>query len=312
MPPFVSRSSRRVFVVLNPLSGGCTAEHVRRALDRYFACEAGACQVREIADHQEDVAALVRGAVRAGAELVVAAGGDGTASAVADGLIGSKVPLGILPLGTANVLARELSVPLDLEAACALLAGEHAAKAIDAMRVGNRHFFTQLGVGLDALMIRDTPREHKKRFGRVAYLGTALVNLVGLQPRRFRLSVDGQYSRPRASQVVIANCGLLGQPPFRWGPDIRPDDGRLDVCVIRARTFFDYARLFWNFLRGQHRRDPKVRYLAAERAIAITTDRPFPIQADGEIIGETPVQVEVVPGAVRVLVPASGGTEHRA
>ena len=93
--------------------------------------------------------------------------------------------------------------------------------------------------------------------------------------------------------------------PLRWGPHIRPDDGRIDVCVISARTVIDYLRVLWNLLRGQPKRNRNVRYLSATRSILISADRPLPVQADGEIIGETPVQVQVVPHAVRVIVPAA-------
>ena len=136
------------------------------------------------------------------------------------------------------------------------------------MKVGGKHYFTQVGVGIDALMIRDTKREHKRRFGRLAYLWTALTRLLGFQPRRFLIEVDDRQERRRASQVVVANSGTLGQPPFRWGPDIRPDDGRLDVCIVRARTLLDYLSLAWHVVRGQHGRDPNMRYLhgpAADR-----------------------------------------------
>lgn len=295
----------RVFVALNPRSGGATARDVREVLDRYFACADGSCVIHEV-DARDDVADRVRQAIRQGARLVVAAGGDGTVSAVASGLVHAPVPLGILPLGTANVLAGELGVPQDVNAACALLAGPHATQGLDAMRVGDRLFFTQIGVGIDALMIRDTPHEHKRRFGRIAYVWTALVHLLGFQPRRFRVEVDGRRVRARASEVLVANGGVLGLPPFRWGPDIRPDDGRVDVCIIRARTLIHFAILTWHFLTGQHKRSPNVRYFVAERHVAIQARRPLPVQADGEIIGDTPVSIQVVPHAVQVVVPARG------
>ncbi|MBX6315112.1 MAG: diacylglycerol kinase family lipid kinase, partial [Isosphaeraceae bacterium] len=232
---------------------------------------------------------------------------DGTVSGVAEGLVGTVIPLGIIPLGTANVLARELGIPVDLEGACALLAGPKALDSIDAMRVDGRHYFTQIGIGIDALMIRDTRTEAKRRFGRWAYLWTAGTRLLGFQPRRFTLSVDGQALRLRASQIVLANVGTLGQPPLRWGPNIDPRDGRINVCIIRARTAADYARLAWHVVRGRHRQNPNVRYLVAERSIAITAGKPLPVQADGEIIGTTPVAVAVVPRALHVVVPPRAG-----
>jgi diacylglycerol kinase family enzyme len=153
-------------------------------------------------------------------------------------------------------------------------------------------------------MIRDTRREHKRRFGRIAYLWTALTWLVGFQPCRFAITIDGQQRRFRASQVVVANSGVLGQPPLRWGPDIHPDDGRLDVCVIRARNLIDYVKLVWYVLTGQHRNSPNVRCFESRQAVVIATRHPLPVQGDGEVLGETPVEVVVVPRAVGVLVPA--------
>ncbi|CAN5843175.1 diacylglycerol kinase family lipid kinase [soil metagenome] len=303
--------SSRIFVLLNPGSGGCSVEEIQEVLGRHFPCDNGTCEVHYLADG-EDLTALVREAIGRGANLIIAAGGDGTVSAVASGLIGSEARMGILPLGTANVLARELGLPLDPEEGCRLLAsaGRQVTTDLDMMQIGDRHYFTQVGVGIDALMIRDTRREDKKRFGRAAYLWTALTRLAGFQPRRFLVEVDGQKPRRfRASEVLVANVGTLGQPPFRWGPDIRPDDGELTVCVIRARSALDYLRVTLRILRGDRQPDPHVRYLDARRRVGIamvSKSRPLPVQADGEIIGETPVEVVLVPGAVRVVVPPKG------
>ena len=307
MSTAASSQTSRIFVVVNPKAGSYAADAVRNALDRYFPRHLAEgeplCEIHETG-HDDNLVQVVREACGRGFELVVAAGGDGTVSGVADGLVGSPVPLGIIPLGTANVLARELGIPVELEAACQLLAGAHDLAEVDAMRVGDHAYFTQVGVGIDSLMIRDTTTEHKRRFGRVAYLWTACGPLLGFQPRRFRLTIDGKEPRlTRATQVLVANCGMLGQPPFRWGPDIRPDDGRIDLCVIRARHLFNYVALAWHVLLGQHRRDRNVRYEVVERAVKIEASRPLPVQADGEIIGDTPVEVTLVPRAVRVIVP---------
>ena len=294
--------AKKVFVILNPMAGTSVVDDVRRALDHHFTPGETTCEVHETVKGNA-VERIAREAQGRGYEMVIAAGGDGTVSEVAEGLVGTETPLGIIPLGTANVLARELGIPVELEGACQLLAGAHGVTSIDAMKVGEKHYFTQVGVGIDAMMIRDTKREHKRRFGRIAYMWTALRSLVGFQPRRFLIKADDKQERPRVSQVVIANCGILGQPPFRWGPDIEPDDGRLDVCIVRAQTVLDYLALGWHVVRGQHKQSANVRYLHARRQIVIETRRPMPVQADGEIIGETPVQVELVAAAVRVIVP---------
>jgi diacylglycerol kinase (ATP) len=304
-----TEKATKILVVLNPNSGNSSADDVRRAIGHHFSCEDGACVVHELGEG-DDLSRVVREALERGVDLVAAAGGDGTVSAVAGALAGSEVSLGIIPLGTANVLARELGIPIDLEGACRLLAEEHAVAKIDAMRVGDRLFFTQLGVGIDSLMIRDTATEAKKRFGRVAYLWTGVKRLIGFQPRRFSLAIDGRKARPRASQVVVANVGTLGQPPFQWGPDIRPDDGKVNVCIVKARTVLGYLVLGWHVARGQHEFNPDVCYLPAEHSIAIASDKPLPVQADGEILGETPVEVTVAPAVVRVAVPNSKSNEQ--
>ncbi len=295
----------RVLAIMNPKAGAAAGDSIRRALSGCFAEDKCRLEVHETAEG-EDLGAFIRDRLAKGVDLVVAVGGDGTVSSVADAMVGSGTPMGIVPMGTANVLARELKIPVDLDGAAGLLVAGHAHATIDAMRVGGRNYLTQVGVGLDALMIRDTSTEQKRRFGKAAYLWTALTRLAGHQPRTFTLEVDGRPIKSKASQVIVANVGTLGQPPFRWGPDIRLDDGKLDVCISKARTLIHYLGLAWHVVTRRHRADPNVRYDRAERSVSIATRHPVPVQADGEIIGETPVVVEVVPGALTVIVPAPG------
>jgi diacylglycerol kinase (ATP) len=300
----------RVFAVLNPRSGSCTIGDVRRAIGEHLA--SAQVEIHEVA-HGDDVRAIVREALNRGCDPIIAAGGDGTVSIVADVLVGTSAHLIIFPLGTANVLARELGIPIELDGSSRLGAGRvnpgslagrhHAVVEIDAMRVNGRHYFTQIGVGIDSLMIRDTTVEHKRRFGRLAYIWTALSTLVGFQPRKYYVTVDGRKIDVKASQVLVANTGMMGQPGLRWGPDIRPDDARLDVCIAQARSLLDYAGLFWHVVKGSQKQSPNVRYEVASRSVIIEAKHPLPVQADGEILGPTPVAVEVVPRALKVVVP---------
>ena len=301
----------RAFAVLNPRSGSCTAADVRKAIADHLGD--AEVEVHEVAEG-DDLPEIVRDAIARGADPIVAAGGDGTVSTIADVLIGTEAHLVVLPLGTANVLARELGIPVELDGACRLGAhclaegslagsGDHAVARLDAMKVGDRHYFTQVGVGIDALMIRDTNTEQKRRFGRFAYLWTMARALVGYQPRRFTIQVDDRTLELKASQIVVANTGMMGQPPFRWGPDIRSDDGRLNVCILRARSVSDYLGLLWRVVRHQHKRSPNARYEVAVRSITITAKHPLPVQADGEVIGDTPVRIEVIKSALKVVVP---------
>ena len=294
----------RAFVVMNSKSGSSKPIEARRALDRHFGAEGISFEVYE-PSRDEPLNERIRAAIASGCGLVVAAGGDGTVSSVADALVGTTTPLGIIPMGTANVLAGELGIPFNLDGACRLLAGRHALAAIDAMELEGRIYVTQIGVGLDAAMIRDTPDAEKRRFGRLAYMRTAAFHLAGLPALQFTLQVDGATTHPRALQVLAANSGTLGRRPFRWGPNIKPDDGVLNVCVIRARSLLDFLSIGWHFLIGRHRRHPNVRYLSATREITIATKHPLPVQADGEIVGQTPITIRLLAKAFKVVVPLS-------
>jgi len=295
--------ARQIFVVLNRKSGQASVDDVRAALEAQVG-DGRAVELFELQGSGETEAADAVGeALRRGCDLVVAVGGDGTVAAVAHALVGTDVPLAVIPMGTANVFARELGIPLALADAAALVGGEFATSSVDVMRVNGRHYVLQIGIGVDAVMIRDTPTEAKSRFGRLAYLWTAARALSGFQPERFNIVVDGKRHRLNASEVLIANGGVLGIDPLRWGPDIRPDDGAIDLCVVNASAPSDYLGVLWTAVTGRHQSDRRLRYFRAERHISVNARRPLPIQADGEVIGRTPLQVEVVPGALRVAVP---------
>jgi YegS/Rv2252/BmrU family lipid kinase len=295
--------AQQIFVILNPVAGTSDSAAVRATLEQYLATNGRQLTIYETTGaDDEDVYALVRTALADGADLIVAAGGDGTISQVADALEGSTVPLGIVPAGTANVMAEVLGVPTDIEAAIALLAEDLITTQVDGMRVGNQLSLLHVSVGIASLMQRDTSRDLKRRFGRLAYLAVAVRWIFDFQPQRFMLVADGKRRRISASQVLIANGGAVGQPPLSWGPHIEPDDGIIDICIINARTLRDYLAVAWAGLSGRRRVDQRLRYLKARERISINTKPPLPVQLDGEVIGETPVQIEVVPGAVRCVV----------
>ncbi|MDY6956977.1 MAG: diacylglycerol kinase family lipid kinase [Pseudomonadota bacterium] len=301
--PNAVRPPHRLFAVLNPVGGNCDPAAVREGLQAHCARSGQRCTIYETTGAEdEDVPARVREAVADGAELVIAIGGDGTVSQVAQGLSGGPIPLAVIPVGTANVFARVMGIPLELEAACALLSA-FAVRRVDAMESDGWLYVLHLGAGLSSLMIRDTDRAAKRRFGRLAYVWTAVRTLSGLQPHRFEIVVDGSRHRLRAKQVFIANGGYWGTEAIRLGPDIAPDDGVIDLCILNGRTVIDFAGIGWDFLWGRHRRNRKVRYLRAQRAITLDSRPRLPVQGDGEIVGRTPIELCIRPAAVAVAVP---------
>lgn len=293
---------KHAFVVLNPVAGNSDVGAVRRALERHLSAAGWTYTVYETTG-EESVADVVRGALDQGFDLFVAAGGDGTVSGVAGGVVRTSTPLAIVPVGTGNTLARELGVPLDIEVAVQLLVGEHAIVDIDALQVGDRFFVLNVSTGVSALTMRDTRRRDKRRLGLIAYLWTGLKTLLGLQPHRFTVVTGGRAAHFQASELTVVNSGALGDPTFRWGPQIRMDDGQIEVCTVRARNLLDYLEAAWGLLTGRQRRAPQIRCLRAGRSVTVNADEPLPVQADGEVIGQIPVEVRIVPGGIRVVVP---------
>lgn len=292
----------RALVVLNPVAGRTSPADVRAALESTLGSSGWEYDVHEtVAD--EDLEALIRAELANGCDLVVAAGGDGTVSMVANCLVGTNVPLGILPAGSANVLALELGIPAPIPQAATLLVSEHHQRELDVMQLNNHYFILQIGIGLDSLMIKETDRESKRHFGRWAYMGTLFRNLLGFQSQRFTIVVDGRRIRPRAAQVLIANAGTLGAKPLTWGDHIKPNDGHLDLCIVKVRTLRDYPRIIYQFVTGRRRDSANIEYVRINQNIAIASDHSLPVQADGEIIGTTPIAVTVVPKGIRVVVP---------
>lgn len=300
-----------IFVVLNPVAGRSQAAQVKKALAKYLASEAAnRLRIYETTG-AEDVADLVRGAVANGAELVIAAGGDGTVSAVVDGLMGFSIPLGIIPTGTTNVLAQELGLPLNVERACQVLVNRPQLRAIDALEFRGRYYLLSVGTGLDALAVEGTSREGKRRIGRLAYVWSILKVVVGFQPHTFTLILDGKTKRIHAADILLANTSVVTRP-FRWGPHIRPDDGRIDICIMRARNILDILGVVFDIiLPDRPRRERNLQYLSAHHSVMVFADRPLLVQGDGEVIGETPIEVTMVPGAIQILVGQKIGLQER-
>lgn len=293
---------KHLFVILNPVAGVVVPSRASRRIHAWCEQHGWTCEVYE--SHQdEDLSRAVRKAIARGCAAVAAAGGDGTVSGVAAGMVGASVPLLILPLGTGNLLARDLGVPFDLNRALSLLEGEANILLLDAIRIDQRVCVLNAGVGFSSSLIKHTEREAKRKYGFLAYFGGAARALLGLQPYLFRLVVDGKKLRFRASEVHIAIGGLLGiQIPFE-GVRVLPDDGQVDIFVIKARTLGDYLEVLYYVLRRKPRQAPKMVYLQASEAIEIGCERAMPFQGDGEVLGETPVSIEVMHHAVRVLLP---------
>ena len=291
----------RTFVLLNPAAGSSEPQEIRELLAEKLPSPEWQVEIRETTP-DDDVTQLAREAIEDGFELICPAGGDGTVSRVADALVGTDAQLGIIPAGTTNALAQALDIPREMEGAIEVLAHPGRRMRLDAMEVDGSYYVLGVGVGLSAVTMEKTKAEDKQRFGEAAYVWTVLKELAGWQPRRYRLIIDGKQITMSAADVLLANAGVL-TGSLKWGEHIQPDDGQVDLCVVRARNALNYAGLLVDVLRRRQWSNRHIRFFAVSESVEIRTSRPVPVTGDGEIIGHTPVEARVVKGAVTVLAP---------
>jgi YegS/Rv2252/BmrU family lipid kinase len=253
---------------------------------------------------EENVADVVRDAVRRGVGLVMAVGGDGTIAEVAAGLVGTDVPLAVIPVGTGNFFATAVGLPLSPRSALEQLRDSTRTTTVDLIKVGERYFHGNVGVGLTSRVMEDIEAEAKRRVGILAYLWVALKKLLGHQPYRFMLEIDGQRRRYGASELLLINHSSVGGlPGIKLGRDVRMDDGRMDLYIARARNILDYLIAVVSLISGRERQARHLSYHPVRDHLWIETEEPAPVQADGEFIGTTPVRVEMVPAALNVVLP---------
>jgi diacylglycerol kinase (ATP) len=244
---------------------------------------------------------VVERALADGAELVFAWGGDGLVQRCIDALAGTDVPLAVLPAGTSNLLATNLDLPLDLEDAIAVgLGGER--RRIDVGRLNGERFAVMAGAGIDSAMIRDVDGVLKDRLGRVAYVWAGLKNLRS-KPFGVEVEVDGvTWFHGDVTCILVGNLGSLfdGIEVFA---DARPDDGKLEVGVITADGFAQWARAAARTMLANAEASPFVRATHAER-VKVKLSRKVLYELDGGDRTKTKsLKVKVEPAAVTLCVP---------
>jgi YegS/Rv2252/BmrU family lipid kinase len=265
---------------------------------------------RCITQHAGQATEFARQAAREGLDAVLVSGGDGTVCEVVNGLVGSRTALGVLPTGTGNVWAKELGLPVfTLTNPNRLLVAAHllceaTTRTIDVGRANDRYFLLFAGLGLDAQVAHGMePRERvTKQLGLLPYLVAAVMVAFEFYGVRTTVVVDGKkVIKGRSLFILVSNARLYGGV-LRIAPDARLDDGLLDVVIFNGvGPSYTFRHLF-SILGGRHLQDPSVKFLRAQRVI-VDCARPWPVHIDGDPLGTTPTTFQVVPRALRVLIP---------
>jgi diacylglycerol kinase (ATP) len=297
------QSRRKIFTILNPVAGRSGDANIHELLDKQLTDRGIDYEIYETTG-EEEISEVSRRARQSGFDIVVAAGGDGTVAAVLNGLVHSEVPMGILPVGTGTGLARALKIPLKVEEALQTITDEHQVLDLDTMRVGKRYFVMNVSIGISSRAMKDTPPDEKQKKGLLAYVQTILEDLEEVETSRFQLTIDGHELQVDASEVLVSNGKIIKKPPFLFGTRETMSDGRLDINVLKAKQTREYLQLAWDLLVDPEKSKSVLKDLTVREKVRIQVQgKPQPVQADGELIGESPVEVVLVPKSVHVIAP---------
>ena len=288
-----------VLVIINPVSGQGDQSKLKEKVEARLQAEGVSYEVRETQGEGDALA----WAKNTQADLVIVSGGDGTVMETMSGLIENErdVPLAQLPGGTANLLARALSIPTRTDEALELaLSGVSVPLDVGYLPGRERYFAIVAGAGWDARMIEDAPREIKNRLGFLAYIISGVKHLFTLSRSDVTLEVDGKEHHFRAHTVMLINVGEIADANIKVG-NSNPFDGKLDLAVVVPNTLGGIVRLVLRLFTGNFENYRDLQTFTAER-VRVSATPPLEVQIDGETLGHTPFSAEVVPSGARLVV----------
>ena len=317
-------------LIYNPSGGQVVVRHELDNVVAFLNRHGWSTTLRETTKPLQ-AAELARQAVNSGAQVVIAAGGDGTINEVANGLVNTDTALGVLPLGTTNSWALQMGIP----ALNPLLPGTQAAKmiaaleeriarplpvnyyrkvlldaaqvlvdgrtvAVDMGELSGRYFLMWAGIGFDAAVVQSMPLKEKKALGSWAYVLPAIESATRYSATDVWLHLDGKVIKVSTPFIVVSNIQLYGGM-LAIGAKAHVNDARLDVCIFKGGGFFTFVQQAARLLVHKHLEDPTVEYYQC-REIVIESEHPLPVQIDGEPFASTPVTIHVVPSSLKVIV----------
>ncbi len=285
----------KVALIVNPIAGQGRAIKVLPKVEKELQDHFELLVLRTLPE--KDGLALSRIALEEDCQAVVALGGDGTISQVINALAESKVPLGVVPCGTANVFANEMGIPRDPGKACRIVL-DAKKREIDLGKADGQFFLLMAGIGFDANVVRDVNPDVKRMLKDLAYVLTGVKTVLTYRPSRMTVRVDEEHEQD-GYFVVVGNARFYAGR-FSVTKMASIEDGLLDVCIFKNGEMKSFARYITGVLLGNHTGFSDVEYLRG-RSIRIEAAHPTLVQADGELIGELPMVFSVAPRALSVF-----------
>ncbi len=294
----------RAVLFYNSKSGQSDPDsHIRKIIDHFNSKEI-LIKIIDMPDTLESLRTIVSDAIDEGTDLFIAAGGDGTVSLVSNPLIGSDIPLGILPIGTGNFLAKEMRIPRHIKEALNIItATDSRLVKLDTIKLDDHHYIRNVSAGVSPKIIATTQSEEKKRLGFFAYMIHFFEQLLGLKLDNFIVEYDHTRETYNASEVIITNGRMLGVEPFERSEDSTFIDGVMDILIIRAANLIDVFHLIFSIFSKHNYKNPVIKSMHFKHYCRIETQTPLIVQADGDIVGTTPFEVHIEPQTLSIIVP---------
>jgi diacylglycerol kinase (ATP) len=266
----------------------------------------------KITQRRGDGTVLARQSVEEGADVCVGIGGDGTVSEVVNGIAGSSVRLGVIPIGTANVFAVDTGIPLwsplrlnsVLDAAQIINTGHTQALDLGRVTVANgnqRYFLMWSGIGIDAAITEEVKPEDTRRLGFFAWIASGVMVATSYLSPKGTIHIDGDMHRHRIFSAIVSNGQLYGRL-WRLAPTAKMNDGLLDVTVFDGYGMASTALNLAMLTVGRYAETPSLHFYKA-KSLWVNAGRPLPVHADSEPIGMTPAHIEIMPKALNVILP---------
>jgi len=297
----MEKKIKNIHIIINPASG--KGESILPIINASMK-EAGIKWEASITHQAGDAIQFAKAAVKEGIDALAVYGGDGTLTEAISGLIGSKIPLVILPGGSANVLATELGIPTDLKEAFTLLShGPVETKIIDVGQFDKRYFIVGISMGFEADVVKGADRETKNKVGIFAYFLSAAAALKITKKAVYHLKIDGQEHEVQGLTCIVINTGNLGFSNISLDKHINVSDGLLDIVVVRKANLSLFKLMVVTLLKRERPDNLELVEHWQGKDISVSSNPKQTIQCDGEILEKIPLHIKIIPGAIKVLVP---------
>ena len=297
----MEKKIKNIHIIINPAAG---EEEAILPFINASMKEAGITWEAFITHQAGDGIKFAEAAIKKGVDALAVYGGDGALIEAISGLIGSEIPLIILPGGSANVVATELGIPKDFKEVCTLLVhGLLETKTIDVGQFDKHYFITGISIGFGADLVKGADRETKNKIGILAYFLSAAAALKKTKKTIYHLKIDGQEHELQGLTCIITNTGNLGFTKISLDKHIDISDGFLDVVILRKASLGLLKHIVVTLLKRERPHNLELVQHWQGKDISVSSTPQQTVQCDGEVLEEMPLHIKIIPGAIKVLVP---------